>query len=191
VQIIGNAFTPYSAIVVEVGANIVNTIPSTASPNPAGQFIAYVTIPAALSGNQTITVIDSSNNVATAIFAIGGTSTGIIVDQTALSTTAQTLNSAGQPATSFARGSTVKISFVLDSTVGGGNVLWRVTLQQGTAVYNIATTSASISSTPTTLSFSQLIPTGIAAGTWTASVQIFGSDGVTPLGVATLVFNVT
>jgi hypothetical protein len=191
VQIIGNAFTPYSAIIVEVGANIVNTVPSTASPNAAGQFIAYVAIPAGLSGNQTITVIDSSNNVATAMFNVAGFTPGFTIDQTALSTTAQTVNSAGAPATSFARGSTVKINFVLDSLSGGGNVVWRVTLQQGTAVYNIATTSASVSTTPTTLSFSQLIPSTVSAGTWTASVQIFASDGVTPLGVATLIFNVT
>jgi len=190
VQIIGNAFTPYSAIVVEIGTTIVNTVPATAGPNGAGAFIAYITVPAGLSGNQTITVIDSSNNVATANFTIGGGS-NLQVDQAALSSTAQTVNSAGQPATSFVRGSTVKITFVLASTQNSGNVVWRVTLQQGTAVYNIATTSASISTTPTTLSFSQLIPSTVSAGTWTASVQIFSSDNVTPLGVATLVFNVT
>jgi hypothetical protein len=191
VEIIGNAFTPSSAIVVEVGTSIVSTVPSTAGPNSAGAFLVFVTIPTGLSGNQTVTVIDSSNNVATAVFTVGGTSAGIVVDQTSLSSTAQTLNSAGQATNSFARGSTVKISFVLDSLSGSGNVVWRVTLQQGTAVYNIATTSASISATPTTLSFAQLIPTTVSPGTWTASVQIFASDGVTPLGVATLVFNVT
>lgn len=191
VEIIGNAFTPYSAIVVEVGTSIVNTVPATAGPNGAGAFLAFVNIPAGLSGNQTVTVIDSSNNMATAQFTVGGTSAGIVVDQTSLSSTAQTVNSAGQATNSFARGSTVKITFVLDSLSGSGNIVWRVTLQQGTAVYTISQTSASISTTPTTLSFAQLIPTTVSPGTWTASVQIFGSDGVTPLGVATLVFNVT
>lgn len=192
VQIIGSQFTPYSAIIIEVGNQIVNFVPSTATPNSAGAFIAYVTIPAGLSGNQTITVIDSSNNVATAMFTVtSGGATGFTVNQAALSSTAQTLNSAGAPASSFPRGSSVQFSFVLDTTTGSGNVVWRVTLQQGTAVYNIATTTAAVSTTPTTLTFTQLIPTTVSPGTWTANIQIFASDGVTPLGVATLTFSVT
>jgi hypothetical protein len=194
VQIIGDGFNYQSnALAIQIGGVLVNTSPAQVYPAyPTGQFIAYATIPAGLSGNVTVSATDSYNNVGTAKFTVTtGGATGFTVDQAALSSTAQTQNSAGQPATSFARGSTVKFSFVLDSTSGNGNVVWRITLQQGTAVYNIATTTASISTTPTTLSYSQLIPSTVSAGTWTANIQIFASDGVTPLGVATLVFNVT
>jgi len=192
VQIIGNGFTANSPMIIQVGGMLVTTAPANVVASSAGAFIAYVTIPAGLAGNQTIMAIDNNNNVGSAIFAITtGGATGYTFDQATLSATAATLNSAGQPATSFARGSTVKLSFVLDSTAGSGSVQWRVTLQQGTAVYNIATTTAAISTTATTLTFTQLIPTTVSAGTWTASIQIFASDGVTPLGVATLTFSVT
>jgi len=156
----------------------------------SASFIAYVTIPTGLSGNTTVTATDSSNNVGTATFTVTSGAT-FSVSTTTLSSTAQTLNSAGVAATSFAPGSSVQFSFVLETTTGSGSVVWRITLQQGTSVYNIATTTASISTSPTTLTYTQLIPAGVAAGTWTATVQIFASDGVTPLGVTTLIFTVT
>jgi len=191
VQLIGSGYVAGSQIVVLIGGIVVTTSPATVTAT-GGSFIAYATIPAGLSGSQTITAIDTSNNMGTATFTVtAGSGATFTVNQAALSSTAQTLNSAGSPATSFPRGSSVKFSFVLDTTTGSGSVVWRITLQQGTAVYNIATTTASISTTPTTLTFTQLIPTGVAAGTWTATIQIYASDGVTPLGVTTLTFTAT
>jgi len=188
VQILGSGFQN-GQIVIEVGGTIVTTSPASVMVS-SGSFIAYVTIPTGLSGNTTVTATDSSNNVGTATFTVTSGAT-FSVSTTTLSSTAQTLNSAGVAATSFAPGSSVQFSFVLETTTGSGSVVWRITLQQGTSVYNIATTTASISTSPTTLTYTQLIPAGVAAGTWTATVQIFASDGVTPLGVTTLIFTVT
>jgi len=190
VQLIGNGFTPSASIIVQVGGMIVTTAPANVQAI-GGSFIAYVTIPAGLSGNTTITAIDTSNNVATAVFTVTtGTGNAFTVDQAALSSSAQTQNGAGQQTTTFTSGSTVKVNFVIQSSSGSGNVVCTVTFQQGAKVYNIASAPATISTTPSTVSFSNLIPAG-ATGTWTATVQVYASNGVTPLGVTTLTFTVS
>jgi hypothetical protein len=118
-------------------------------------------------------------------------------NQASLDSTAQTLNSTGVAQTSFASGATIKISFSLElQSISGyllsGPVVWAITLLQGTTVYNIVNVPTSISTIfPTLITYSQLIPVDYTVGTWTAIIQVFHSDGVTPLGVTTLTFTVT
>jgi len=190
VQIIGTGFAANSAIFVQLNAGIVPTVPAILNANAGGSFITYIIVPTGLSGNVTVTATDNSNNVGTAILEVNIGGTGFVVNQAAMSSSAQTQNAAGQPATTFTSGSTVKVSFVLQSTSGSGNVVTAITFQQGAKVYNIASAPATISTAPSTVSFSNLLPAG-ATGTWTATLQVYASDGVTPLGVTTLTFTVS
>jgi len=195
VQVIGSGFTasiPATSIFVQVGGAVVTTIPT---PVLGPAFIVYVVIPTGTAtGTTTITAIDAYNNAASANFTVtsGGTG-GAVVNQAALSSTAQSVNpSTGAAQTSFARGTSVKLTFVLDTTTGSTNVVWGITLQQpDLTVTGLFTTTASISTTPSPLSSTTLISGTAQAGTWTATIQIFASDGVTPLAVTTVTFNVT
>jgi len=189
VQIIGMGFKASSPIVITIGGNVVPTVPIALATGSDGLFIGYVAVPAGLSGNVTVNAIDTSNNAATEILLVGTTSP-FTFSQAAMSSSAQTLNGAGQVATNFASGSTVKVSFVLQSLSGSGNVVTGVTFQQGAKVYNLASAPATISTTPSTVSFTNLLPAS-ATGTWTATLQVYASDGVTPLGVTTLTFTVS
>jgi len=165
-------------------------VPANLAANAGGAFIGYIVVPAGLSGNVTVVATDNSNNVGNATLTISGSSSPFVVNQATLSSSAQTQNSAGQAATSFTSGSTVKVSFVLQSSSGSGNVVTAVTFQQGAKVYNMASAPATISTTPSTVSFTNLLPAG-ATGTWTATLQVYASDGITPLGVTTLTFTVS
>jgi len=190
VQMIGTGFKANSPLVIQLGGQIVMPVPAALATGPDGTFIGYISVPAGLSGNVTLTATDTSNNVATSILTITTGTGGFIVSQSTMSSSAQTLNGAGQVTTSFASGSTVKVSFILQSSSGSGNVVVAVTFQQGAKVYNMASAPAAISTTPSTVSFSNLLPAG-ATGTWTATLQVYASDGVTPLGVTTLTFTVS
>jgi len=191
VQIIGNDFTANSPIVVQVGGMIVTTVPAALTSSATGSFIAYMSVPGGLAGNVTVTAIDNSNNVGTAILTVGaGSGSTAMPNQTTMTSTAQTTTSSGTPSTTFTAGSTVKAGFVLQSTGGSRDVVVAVTWQQGAKVYNMASFQTTMSTAANTVSFSNLIPAGVT-GTWTATLQVFASDGVTPLGVTTLNFTVS
>jgi hypothetical protein len=191
VQIIGTGFTAASLIVIQVGGQVVTTVPAALAANIGGDFITYVTVPAGLSGDVTVTATDNSNNVGTETLTVGGSSTGTgTPSQTTMSSTAQTTTSSGTAATSFTAGSTVKAGFMLQSTSGSRDVVVAVTWQQGAKVYNMASFQTTMTTTASPVSFSNLVPAG-ATGTWTATLQIFAVDGVTPLGVTTLTFTVS
>jgi len=150
-----------------------------------------MSVPGGLAGNVTVTAIDNSNNVGTAILAVGaGQGSTAMPSQATMTSTAQTTTSSGTPSTTFTAGSTVKAGFVLQSTGGSRDVVVAVTWQQGAKVYNMASFQTTMSTTASTVSFSNLIPAGVT-GTWTATLQVFASDGVTPLGVTTLNFTVS
>jgi len=182
-------FKASTPIVITIGGNVVPTVPIALATGTDGLFIGYVTVPAGLSGNVTVNAIDTSNNAATATLTVGTTSP-FTFSQAAMSSSAQTQNGAGQVTTNFASGSTVKVSFVLQSTAGSGSVVTAVTFQQGAKVYNLASAPATISTTPSTVSFTNLLPAA-ATGAWTATLQVYAADGVTPLGVTTLNFTVS
>jgi len=170
---------------------IVNTAPASITTDSTGSFIAYATVPAGLTGNVTVTAIDSSNNVGTAIVTVGaGTGSTAVPNQTTMTSTAQTTTASGTPTTTFTVGSTVKAGFVLQTASGSRDVIVAVTWQQGAKVYGMASFQTTMSTTASAVSFSNLIPTG-ATGTWTATLQVLASDGVTPLGVTTLTFTVS
>jgi hypothetical protein len=144
------------------------------------------------TGIYTISAVASSNSGQVATASGTFTVTPVVTVSTAeLSSSAQTLNGAGAPVTSFAPGATVKFSFGLETASGSGSVVWAITLLQGTTVFNIVNVPASISTTLSIETYSQLILAGAAAGTWTATIQVFASNGVTPLAVTTLTFTVT
>jgi hypothetical protein len=170
----------------------------TTSPTPltsaTGSIIAFFTVPTtAAVGTHTVTLTDSSGNIGSATFTVTSAPPPTIftVSTSELSSSAATLNSAGAAQTSFAPGATVKFSFGLQTISGSGSVVWAITITQGTTVYNIVNVPASISTSVSTETFSQLIPAGAAAGTWTATIQVYASNGVTPLAVTTLSFTVT
>jgi hypothetical protein len=106
-----------------------------------------------------------------------------------MTSTAQTTTTSGTATTSFTAGSTVKAGFMLQSTTGSRDVVVAVTFQQGAKVYNMASFQTTMTTTANAVSFSNLIPAG-ATGTWTATLQVFASDGTTPLAVTTLTFTV-
>jgi len=101
------------------------------------------------------------------------------------------LNGTGDVQSSFARGTTVEISFVLESLGGGGSVVWAITVQQDSVVYNIVDVPCAISTIPMIVTYSQLLPVDYPVGTWIATVQVYASNGVTPLAVTTLIFTVS
>jgi len=193
VQVTGTGFfvTTGNQIFISFDGVTLATNPTTVATS-TGSFIAFVNIPAgATVGTHTITATDSNNNQATATFTVTSGSTGITVNQSTMQSSAQTTNGAGQATTTFTAGSTVKASFSLVSSNGAsGTVFCAVTFQQGAKVYNMASTPAAISPTANIVSFSNLIPAG-ATGTWTATLQVYASDGTTPLGVSTLTFTVS
>jgi len=190
VQIIGTGFTAFSTIVVQVNGQVSTTVPAALTTNGAGDFITYVTLPTGLSGEIPVTATDNSNNVGTATLTVSGTSGTGTPSQTTMSSTAQTTTASGTAATTFAAGSTVKAGFMLQSTSGSRDVVVAVTWQQGAKVYNMASFQTTMTTTASPVSFSNLIPAG-ATGTWTATLQVFAADGVTPLGVTTLTFTVS
>lgn len=112
------------------------------------------------------------------------------LDVSELISSSQILNGNGSPQTSFAPGSTAKIQFGLEATTGTPSVVWAITLQQGTLVYNIVNVPANINTSLSTESFSQFIPVS-ATGTWTATIQVYASNGITPVGVTTLTFTIS
>jgi len=188
VQIIGSGFTASSPIVIQVGNQVVTTVPAALAANTGGSFITYITIPAGLSGDVTVTATDNSNNVGTATLTTTSSGTGV-PSQTTMTSTAQTTTTSGTATTTFTAGSTVKAGFMLQSTSGSRDVVVAVTFQQGAKVYNMASFQTTMTTTPSAVSFSNLIPAG-ATGTWTATLQVFAADGVTPLAVTTLTFTV-
>jgi hypothetical protein len=190
VQVIGSAFTPSSPIVVQVNGQVVTTVPASLAANAGGDFITYITVPAGLSGNVTVTATDNSNNVGTATLTVGGSSGTGVPNQTTMTSTAQTTTPSGTATTTFTAGSTVKASFMLQSTSGSRDVVVAVTWQQGAKVYSMASFQTTMTTTASAVSFSNLIPAGVT-GTWTATLQVFAADGVTPLGVTTLTFTVS
>jgi hypothetical protein len=190
VQVIGSAFTPSSPIVVQVNGQVVTTVPASLAANAGGDFITYITVPAGLSGNVTVTATDNSNNVGTATLTVGGSSGTGVPNQTTMTSTAQTTTPSGTATTTFTAGSTVKASFMLQSTSGSRDVVVAVTWQQGEKVYSMASFQTTMTTTASAVSFSNLIPAGVT-GTWTATLQVFAADGVTPLGVTTLTFTVS
>jgi hypothetical protein len=190
VQVIGSAFTPSSPIVVQVNGQVVTTVPASLAANAGGDFITYITVPAGLSGNVTVTATDNSNNVGTATLTVGGSSGTGVPNQTTMTSTAQTTTPQGTATTTFTAGSTVKASFMLQSTSGSRDVVVAVTWQQGAKVYSMASFQTTMTTTASAVSFSNLIPAGVT-GTWTATLQVFAADGVTPLGVTTLTFTVS
>jgi len=191
VQIIGNAFTANSPIVVQVGGAIVSTVPAALTASASGSFIAYMSVPAGLSGNVTVTAIDNSNNVGTAILTVGaGSGSTSMPSQTTMTNTAQTTTPSGIVKTTFNAGETVKAGFVLQSTGGSRDVVVAVTWQQGAKVYSMASFQTTMTTVANQVSFSYVLPSG-APGTWTATLQVFASDGSTPLGVTTLAFTVS
>jgi len=188
VQILGSGFTAASQMVIQVGGQIVATTPATLTAT-GGSFMGYFAVPAGLTGNVTVTAADSSNNIATAYFTVS-TSSGGVPNQSTMTSTAQTTTPSGTATTTFTAGSTVKASFVLQSTSGSRDVVVAVTWQQGAKVYNMASFQTTMTTTASAVSFSNLVPAG-ATGTWTATLQVFDIDGVTPLGVTTLTFTVS
>jgi len=190
VQLIGNGFSG-TAIFIQIGGQIVPTSPAAIA---TANFIAYATIPAGTpTGNVTITATDSQNNAASANFTVASGTASYTVNQATLGSTAGTVNpSTGAAQTSFARGSSVKFNFVLQTSAGSGSTVWRITLQQpDLSVLNIVSTTASVDTNPSTLSYTQLLPAGVQTGTWTANIQIFAADGATPLAVTAVTFTVT
>jgi len=190
VQIIGSGFTASSSIVVQVGGAVVVTAPVGITGD---SFLAYIQIPAGTpAGATVITATDAKNNVAIAAFNVtsGGTGGSFAVDSTALSTSAQTL-AGSSPSSTFARGTSVKVQFVLQTTTGSGNVVWRVTFQKADLTATVVSSSAGLTTSAAT-EFTQLpLSSADPAGTWTAQIQVFASDGVTALAVKTLTFTVT
>jgi len=191
VQLIGSGFTGSSQIVVQVGTAVVVTAPIGITGD---SFLAYIQIPAGTPAGQTvITATDAKNNMAIANYTVGGGGTGgsFAVDSTALSTSAQTLGAGGSAQTTFARGTSVKVQFVLQTTTGSGNVVWRVTFQKADLTATVISSSAGVTTSPATM-FTQIpLSSSDPAGTWTAQIQIYASDGVTALAVKTLTFTVT
>jgi len=189
VQLLGSGFTAASTIFIHVNGQIVTTVPANIA-TVGGAFIAYVTLPSGLSGEVPVTATDAANNVATATLTVSGASGTGTPSQTTMSSTAQTTTASGTAATTFAAGSTVKAGFMLQSTSGSRDVVVAVTWQQGAKVYNMASFQTTMTTTASAVSFSNLVPAGVT-GTWTATLQVFAADGVTPLGVTTLTFTVS
>jgi len=189
VQILGSGFTVGSSIVIQVGGSLVTTTPAALTAT-GGAFIAYISVPTGLLGNVTVTATDSSNNVATAYLTVGASTGTGVPSQTTMTSTAQTTTPSGTATTTFAAGSTVKAGFMLQSTSGSRTVVVAVTWQQGAKVYNMASFQTTMTTVASPVSFSNTLPAGIT-GTWTATLQVFASDGVTPLGVTTLTFTVS
>jgi large repetitive protein len=190
VQLIGSGFTASSPMVVQVGGAVVVTAPVGITGD---SFLAYIQIPAGTpAGSTVITATDAKNNVAIVQFNVtsGGTGGTFAVDSTALSTSAQTL-AGSSPSSTFARGTSVKVQFVLQTTTGSGNVIWRVTFQKADLTATVVSSSAGLTTSAAT-EFTQLpLSSADPAGTWTAQIQVFASDGVTALAVKTLTFTVT
>lgn len=188
VQIFGSGFNGASSIFVQIGNTFVTTNPTPLTAS-AGSFVAVFTVPAGLSGNQTITATDASNNVGTAYLMVTGGSGIGIPNQTTMTNTAKTTTPSGTATTTFTAGSSAQASFTLQGTSGSRDVVVAVTWQQGAKVYGMSSMQTTMDTTARTMSFQQLIPAG-ATGTWTATLQVFAADGTTPLGVTTLTFTV-
>lgn len=193
VQVTGTGFFPALVTYIIAFDSVVQTTSPSALTSSTGSAIGFFTVPTtAATGTHTVALTDTNGNTASATFTVT-TVAAAAVDSATLSSTAGTVNpTTGTTQTSFARGTSVKNTFVLKTTTGTANVIWKITFQQpDLSVYNIVTTSASVSTTPSTISMEQLLPSTAQTGTWTATVQIFASDGVTPLAVTTVTFAVT
>jgi len=193
VQVTGTGFFPELVTYIIAFDSVVQTTSPSALTSSTGSAIGFFTVPTtAATGTHTVALTDTNGNTASATFTVT-TVAAAAVDSATLSSTAGTVNpTTGTTQTSFARGTSVKNTFVLKTTTGTANVIWKITFQQpDLSVYNIVTTSASVSTTPSTISMEQLLPSTAQTGTWTATVQIFASDGVTPLAVTTVTFAVT
>jgi len=188
VQIIGSGYTASSQIFVQVAGSLVAINPTNTQ---GASFVAYVTIPSTVSaGDVVITAADTQNNAASVTFTVTSTTGGsALPDTTTMSNTAKTTTTSGTATTSFTAGSTVKAGFTLQTASGSRSVVVAVTFQQGAKVYNMASFQTTMTTTPSAVSFSNLIPAG-ATGTWTAQLQVFAADGVTALAVQTLTFTV-
>jgi len=193
VQVTGTGFFPADVTYIIAFDGVVQTTSPPSLTSETGSAIGFFTVPTtAATGTHTVALTDTNGNTASATFTVT-TVAAAAVDSATLSSTAGTVNpTTGTTQTSFARGTSVKNTFVLKTTTGTANVIWKITFQQpDLSVYNIVTTSASVSTTPSTISMEQLLPSTAQTGTWTATVQIFASDGVTPLAVTTVTFAVT
>jgi len=191
VELIGSGFTTGTGnIFVSVGGTIVTTTPSSIS---GPSFVAYINIPTGASGTPAITVTDLQNNAASQTFTVTTvTPTAPTVDQTTLSTSALTQTQSGTAASTFAPGSYVKVSFSLGATSGSGTVIFRMQFQASDlTIPSLTINQEYVSSTYGTISSQWLIPSTALAGTYTAQIQIFASDGVTVLAYRTLTFTVT
>jgi len=192
VQVTGTGFfvTTGNQIFISFDGTTLTTQPATVSTS-TGSFIAFVNVPAGSTvGAHTITATDSNNNQASASFNVTSTSSGsALPDTTTMAATAKTTTTSGTATTTFTTGSTVKAGFTLQTASGSRAVVVAVTFQQGAKVYNMASFQTTMTTTPSEVSFSNLIPAG-ATGTWTAQLQVFAADGVTALAVQTLTFTV-
>jgi hypothetical protein len=193
VQVTGSGFFPAAVTYIIAFDGVVQTTSPPSLTSSTGSTIGFFAVPTtAAAGVHTVALTDTNGNTASATFTVT-TVAAAAVDSATLSSTAGTVNpTTGTAQTSFARGTSAKIDFVLQTTTGTANVIWKITFQQpDLSVYNIVTTSASASTTPSTMSMEQLLPSTAQIGTWTATVQIFASDGATPLAVTTVTFAVT
>lgn len=199
VQVSGSGFLAVASTgyFVSFDGNIQTTAGGTTTPTSGtGSIAVFFTVPTtATTGSHTVTLADSNGNTASATLNITqGGSSGFTIDTATLSSTAQSVNpSTGAAQSSFARGSSVKFTFVLDSTVGTGSTVWKITVQASdlSVPLPITASSASVSTTASTSFYQATLPASAPAGTWTAQIQIFASDGVTPLAVTTVTFTVT
>jgi hypothetical protein len=190
-EVIGSGYAVSSEVIITVGGQLVTITPTPLTTSISGGFVGFATVPSGLTGNVTVTATDSDNDVASATFTVTTVSVTGPINTAELSSTSQTLNSAGAAASSFAPGATVKLSFDIQTSSGSGPIVWAITFQQGTTVFNIVNVPATITTTTPAQTYSQLIPATAPAGTWTATIQVYASNGVTPLAVYPLTFTVT
>jgi len=185
-----------SAAVPVAGRNVAFFTPATADGNvPAN---TYFTVPTDLpAGNYYVDVAQTGSLTTSRLlqritFTIGsGGSGGITVDSSTLASTAQSQTGSGTAQTTFAPGSEVNFGFSLKTTSGAGNVMWRITVQQpdfGVAAMTFS--SASISTTAVNAVAGFTLNGAAPTGTYTAQIQVYASDGVTPLAVTTVTFTV-
>jgi len=190
VQMIGSGFKANSPLVIQLGGQIVMPVPAALAAGPDGSFIGYISVPAGMIGNVTLTATDTSNNVATSILTVSSILGSGVPNQATMTSTAQTKTDSGVVTTTFASGTSVNAGFLLQSTSGSRDVIVKVTWQQGAKVYNMASFQTTMTTTAAQISFANTVPLGVT-GTWTATMQVYASDGSLPLGVTTLTFTVS
>jgi pimeloyl-ACP methyl ester carboxylesterase len=191
VQIVGSGYTAATTVTVQVGGVNIATAPAQIQTT-TGSFIAYANIPAGLTGNIQVTAADARYNSAQAAFVVTPVGQiGYSINSAALAESTRTTLENGKTAASFVRGSSVRVSFVLQTSSGEGNVVWRVTWQRPDLAAFI-TSSSAYAATAGTIQFSTILISAMdPPGTWTAIVQIYGVDGFTAIAVKSATFIVT